>query len=255
MNRELVLIVVIALLFAAESWFPFREYLEEKRYQHILRNALLTFVNFLILGIIYGYAVKHVAAWTLYNNAGLFNFLTWPVWLETILMLLIMDVVLYFMHVIHHKIPVLWRLHQVHHSDLWLDFSSATRFHAGELGISAIVRLAFVMILGMSLAQIALFELLVIIFAQFNHANIKLPRTLERFVRLFIVTPDMHQVHHSDIPSETDSNYCTTLSVWDRLFKTYNVIDDQKRIRIGLKQYTSLKLISLWKLMMMPFKK
>ena len=210
-TRSTILIIGIAIFFAAETFFPLREHIEEGRVQHMGRNVLFTLVNFVLLGIAYGSAAPSIVYSTQHHNWGLFNQVAWPYWLETALILLVLDLALYIWHIANHHLPILWRFHRVHHSDHVLDFTSATRFHVGELALSAVIRLGFVVLLGIDLFQLFLFELLVLLCAQFNHANWQLPKPIEAILRLLIVTPDMHQVHHSQKVAETNSNYTTRI--------------------------------------------
>lgn len=155
------------------------------------------------------------------NGWGLFNQLGWPGWLEILLALLILDLAIWTQHLITHKVPVLWRLHRVHHADRDMDVTTAIRFHPVEIALSMLLKIGLVYGLGPSAIAVILFEVLLNGTAMFNHANIRLPLGLDRPLRLFLVTPDMHRVHHSALRAEHDSNYGFSLSVWDRLFGTY----------------------------------
>ena len=172
---------------------------------------------------------------------GLFNWLDWPIWIEWLVAFLVLDFVIWAQHWATHKIPVLWRLHRVHHSDHDIDASTAIRFHPLEILFSIFVKAAAVMLLGAGAVIVVIFEGVVNASALFNHANYKLPLWLDRIIRPIIVTPDMHRVHHSIDVGETNSNYGFALSIWDRLFGTY--IDQPKLghddMTIGLKDYQS----------------
>ena len=253
-NKTLILVISAALFFALETFRPLFESLPEKRSRHIFRNVMYSVFNFLIFGFGYGLALIQIDIISEDLGFGLFYNLFWPSWLETILILLILDLALYIWHVANHKITFLWKFHQVHHSDLIVDFSSASRFHVGELAMSAIIRLILLVLLGISLWQIAIFELIVILCAQFNHSNMRLPLWFEPLLRWFMVTPEMHHIHHSDKPRETDSNYCTTISLWDRLFGTFFWRSDIKNISIGLKQYPKQESVTFWKIITMPLR-
>ncbi len=152
---------------------------------------------------------------------GLFNALNWPSWMELVIAVLVLDFVIWGQHVLTHKIPVLWRLHRVHHADVDIDVSTAIRFHPIEVALSMLLKIGAVYLLGPTALAVILFEIILNGTAMFNHANLKLPLGLDRLVRLIFVTPDMHRVHHSADRSEHDSNYGFALSVWDRLFGTY----------------------------------
>lgn len=152
---------------------------------------------------------------------GLFHLVDWPTWVEITLAIVVFDFAIWFQHLITHKIPLLWRLHRVHHSDRDLDVTTAIRFHPLEIALSMIIKIGLVYALGPAAIAIIFFEIILNGTAMFNHANIRIPDPLERMVRLVLVTPDMHRVHHSVDRSEHDSNYGFALSIWDRLFGTY----------------------------------
>ncbi|MEO0344303.1 MAG: sterol desaturase family protein [Pseudomonadota bacterium] len=155
------------------------------------------------------------------TEIGLFNQLDWPIWVEWVLVILVLDFLIWLQHLITHKIPVLWRLHQVHHADTDMDVTTAIRFHPFEILLSMLLKIGAVYALGPDPWAVIVFEILLNGTAMFNHSNIALPRWLDRILRLFIVTPDMHLVHHSEDRVEHDTNFGFALSIWDRLFGTY----------------------------------
>ena len=155
------------------------------------------------------------------NGYGLFNRFGLPLWLDIAATVLILDFAIWFQHLITHKIPILWRVHQVHHSDRDLDVSTAIRFHPVEIALSMVFKIGLVYLLGPAVLAVVVFEIFLNAAAMFNHANIAIPRGIDRWLRLAIVTPDMHRVHHSPDRREHDSNYGFALSIWDRLFRTY----------------------------------
>lgn len=152
---------------------------------------------------------------------GLFNDIALPVWAELVLAILILDFAIWFQHLITHKIPLLWRFHRVHHADRDIDVTTAIRFHPVEIGLSMLLKIGLVYLLGPSALAVIVFEIILNGTALFNHANIRLPLGLDAVLRLVLVTPDMHRVHHSVHRHEHDSNYGFALSVWDRIFRTY----------------------------------
>ncbi|MEM8979948.1 MAG: sterol desaturase family protein [Pseudomonadota bacterium] len=168
---------------------------------------------------------------------GLFNALNWPFWLETLAVILILDLAIWTQHLITHKVPILWRLHQVHHADEDMDVTTAIRFHPVEIALSMLLKIGLVYLLGPSALAVVVFEVLLNGTAMFNHANLKLPLWLDRWLRLVIVTPDMHRVHHSVERREHDSNYGFALSLWDRLFGTYTAQpeDGHDAMLVGLR--------------------
>lgn len=152
---------------------------------------------------------------------GLFNALDWPVWIEVTLCILILDLAIWTQHLVTHKVPVLWRLHRVHHADVDMDVTTAIRFHPIEIALSMLLKIGLVYLLGPSALAVILFEIILNGTAMFNHANLRLPQAVDKMVRLVLVTPDMHRVHHSVHRDQHDSNYGFALSIWDRLFGTY----------------------------------
>jgi sterol desaturase/sphingolipid hydroxylase (fatty acid hydroxylase superfamily) len=152
---------------------------------------------------------------------GLFNLLPFPGWIEIIAAILILDFAIWAQHLITHKVPLLWRLHRVHHADVDMDVTTAIRFHPVEIGLSMILKIGLVYLLGPAAVAVILFEIILNGTAMFNHANIRLPLWLDSVVRRVLVTPDMHRVHHSVHRGEHDSNYGFALSIWDRMLGTY----------------------------------
>lgn len=152
---------------------------------------------------------------------GWFNHRSWPVWLEIILAILILDFAIWGQHLLTHKIPLLWRLHRVHHADRDMDVTTALRFHPLEIAISMLLKIGLVYALGPAAIAVIIFEIILNGTAMFNHANIRLPLGVDALVRQVLVTPDMHRVHHSIHRVEHDSNYGFALSIWDRMFRTY----------------------------------
>lgn len=210
-----------------------------------LTNLGISATGSLLLRLMAGIAVPVAAIAAAFyaqeNDLGLLNNLDWPVWLKVAVALVALDLAIWAQHLASHKIPILWRLHKVHHADRDIDVSTAVRFHPIELALSMVWKIAVVIPLGASPFAVFLFEVILNGCAMFNHANIQLPRMLDRIVRLFIVTPDMHRVHHSVLRREHDSNYGFNLSLWDRLFRTYTAQPEggHQGMRIGLTTYQS----------------
>lgn len=152
---------------------------------------------------------------------GLFNTLTWPAWIEIVCAVLILDFAIWAQHLITHKVPILWRLHRVHHADRDMDVTTAIRFHPVEIALSMGLKIGLVYGLGPAAIAVVLFEIILNGTAMFNHSNLRLPLAFDRILRLFLVTPDMHRVHHSVHRAEHDSNYGFSLSIWDRVMGTY----------------------------------
>lgn len=189
------------------------------------------------------------------NGWGLFNLVSMPGLLSFFLTILLLDLIVYFQHVISHKIPLLWRLHRVHHSDTEFDVTTALRFHPIEIVFSMILKLAAVVLLGANPAGVLAFEVVLNASAMFNHSNIRMPLRVDQMLRWFIVTPDMHRVHHSIHREETDSNYGFNLPWWDRLFGTYRAQprDGHDNMTIGLPMLRDSRWTHLYWLIMQPF--
>lgn len=186
---------------------------------------------------------------------GLCHWLHAPFWLAFVISMLLLDLTIYAQHVAFHKIPLLWRLHRMHHTDLDFDVTTALRFHPLEIVLSMLIKLAVVVLLGAPPVAVMLFEVTLNATAMFNHGNVCLPLKLDHALRWMLVTPDMHRVHHSIRPEETDSNFGFNLPWWDRLFGTYR---DQPRdghvgMTIGLEYFRDWRATGLYGLLLQPF--
>ncbi|NJM50295.1 MAG: sterol desaturase family protein [Sphingomonadales bacterium] len=165
--------------------------------------------------------VGSAATWAEQAGFGLFQMTSWPWWAEALLAFILLDFAVWLQHLVMHRVPILWRMHKVHHSDRDLDASSALRFHPFELILSTLYKSAWVALLGVPVMVALLFELWLNANALFNHSNIRLPKWADRLVRPLLVTPDMHFVHHSIVVAEQNRNFGFALSIWDRLFGVY----------------------------------
>ncbi|WP_264212215.1 sterol desaturase family protein [Leisingera thetidis] len=221
--RLAVFLGLFALFAAAEARAP-RRARTLPRQRRWLTNLSITVLNTLTLrALALGLPLLAVGAAldAAGQGWGLLNALRWPVWLEGLLAVLVLDFAVWLQHLVTHKVPLLWRLHRVHHADRDMDVTTAVRFHPLEIALSMLLKIGLVYLLGPSAPAVLLFELLLNGTALFTHANLALPPRLERILRLGLVTPDMHRVHHSVRRAEHDSNYGFALSVWDRIFGTY----------------------------------
>ncbi|KJS15563.1 MAG: sterol desaturase [Hoeflea sp. BRH_c9] len=185
---------------------------------------------------------------------GLFNAIDVAAWVAIVASMLLLDLAIYLQHVMFHAVPGLWRLHRMHHADLDFDATTGLRFHPVEILISMGVKLAVVAALGPPAVAVLLFEVLLNATALFNHANIDLPRPVDRVLRLFVVTPDMHRVHHSIDPRETNSNYGFNLPWWDRLLGTYiaQPARGHKGMEIGIEQFRTTRDLWLDRMLIQP---
>ena len=209
------------------------------RLRHGFRNILLGIINAAVTALAFVALWWWAASFSATHEFGLLQWLRLPTWTEWLIAILLFDAWTYFWHRINHRIPFLWRFHRVHHSDPHMDVTTANRFHIGEIAMSSTLRIPLFILLGASIGQLALYELLMFAVVQFHHANISVSAKWDRVLRLFIVTPYMHKVHHSRWQPETDSNYSSLLSIWDRLFHSFRMNEKPSSIHIGLDDYDS----------------
>lgn len=186
-----------------------------------VNNLGLFVLNGIVLRLLFPAAAVGLAISVADMGWGLFNLLDLPFWFEVTAAVLVLDLAIYLQHILMHRVPLLWRLHRVHHADLDIDLTTGSRFHTIEIIVSMLIKWGVILLLGPALIAVLVFEILLNGMAIFNHANVSLPPSLDRLVRYLLVTPDMHRVHHSAIKRETDSNYGFNLSIWDRVFRTY----------------------------------
>lgn len=218
-----VFLTLFALFAGLEAWAP-RRARSQGRARRWPTNIAITAINAVALRGLWVLAPLLAIGAALDAQAqgwGLFNALGWPVWLELVLAVLVLDFAIWAQHLVTHKVPLFWRFHRVHHADRDLDVTTGFRFHPVEILASMGVKIGVVYLLGPSALAVLVFEILLSGTALFNHANLALPAGLDRALRLVLVTPDMHRVHHSIHRAEHDSNYGFALSVWDRMFGTY----------------------------------
>jgi len=185
---------------------------------------------------------------------GLFNVFETPAWIAFIVSVLALDLAIYLQHVMFHAVPALWRLHRMHHADLEFDVTTGLRFHPVEILLSMGIKLAVVAALGPPAVAVLVFEVLLNATAMFNHSNIRIPSAIDRVLRLFVVTPDMHRVHHSIHPSETNSNFGFNLPWWDRLLGTYQPQprDGHEAMTIGIEQFRTRRDLWLDRMLIQP---
>ena len=187
-----------------------------------ITNVGMLIISSVALRIVFPAAAVGSALWAESQGIGLFNIFGIPIWLAALISIIVLDLAVWFEHLLSHKIPLLWRIHKMHHADTGFDLTTALRFHPLEIVISMFWKVGVVLALGAPAWSVLVFEVILNGTAMFNHANIALAKPIDRLVRMVLVTPDMHRVHHSTIPRETDSNYGFSLSIWDRMFSTYN---------------------------------
>ncbi|VAX03689.1 Fatty acid hydroxylase family (carotene hydroxylase/sterol desaturase) [hydrothermal vent metagenome] len=211
-----------------------------------VNNLGLVFLNNLLLRLLFPAAAIGMAAFAAEHGWGLLNYYSLPFALSVVLAVVALDFIIYLQHVLTHAVPTLWRLHRVHHADLDYDVTTGARFHPIEIILSLLIKFATIIVLGAPVVAVVIFEVVLNAMAMFNHSNVSLPRSLDRIMRLFVVTPDMHRVHHSTEDNEANSNFGFNLSLWDRLFGTY--IDQPREghdhMIIGIHRYRDPKQVN-----------
>jgi sterol desaturase/sphingolipid hydroxylase (fatty acid hydroxylase superfamily) len=234
---ELLLALFVAALWLIEGRVPLFAG-RQRRAGHYALNLSLGLLNAVLTALL-AFALVASTAWAESNQFGLLHLLELPSIAESVLAIVLFDLWQYVWHRLNHRIPFLWRFHAVHHADAELDASTGVRFHPGEILLSFAARLLVLPLLGMSVAQLALYQALSLPVILFHHANLQLPVAVDRLLRILIVTPGMHVVHHSRWRPETDSNYSSLLSVWDRLSGSFRLRESPGTIDIGLDDWSS----------------
>ena len=253
--RLLVFASIFILMLILESLIPRHSTVDSKP-RRLGIHLGLSGLNTLLLKLAFGTAAVGAAKTIEVKGWGLFNILNWDNVVEFFLVVVFLDFAIYLQHVIVHKIPLFWRFHVVHHSDLDLDASSGLRFHPVEILASMLYKIGIIFLLGPAPIAVLAFEAVLNGMAIFSHSNIALPVKLDYFFRKLIVTPDMHRIHHSVEVSETNSNYGFNLSIWDRIFSTYKeeALKAQPEIVIGIDTFRSPNELTFYNLLIMPKK-
>ena len=239
------------------SW----EYFSPRRMQSVTRlkrwpiNIGLAFFNMALMRVTVGGVAYLSAVNAEQQSWGLLNQFSAPDWLAVVSTLLLLDFAIYCQHIISHKWHLLWRLHQIHHTDIEIDATTAVRFHPLEIIISMAYKVACIYLIGASPIAVIAFEIILNGTATFNHSNINLPLKFDKVLRWIVITPDVHRIHHSTVQNETDSNYGFSISLWDRLFKTYIAEPEktQTTLDIGLPQFRDQNKLGFINLLRLPF--
>lgn len=246
---------VLTIMAVWESLAPRRERVAS-RWRRSVNNLLLVFASSLLVRVIPVLSAIAAAEWATQAGFGLLNLWNGADWLKVVFAVIVLDLLVYGQHVATHRVPMLWRFHRVHHTDLDLDATSGVRFHPVEIVLSMGLKVIAVGLLGIAAEAVLLFEILLNATSVFNHANVRIPATCDRFLRWFLVTPDMHRVHHSVLRDETDSNYGFNLSCWDRLFGTYRAQprDAHETLTLGVPELRmASQTVPILNLVLMPF--
>jgi sterol desaturase/sphingolipid hydroxylase (fatty acid hydroxylase superfamily) len=255
---QLRLIVFLGVLVAMALW----EVAAPRRRQEIPRvirwtnNLGLVIIDTIVLRLSFPILAVGLALIAQDRGWGLFNIIEAPAWVAVLGSIVVLDLVIYLQHVMFHAVPALWRLHRMHHADLEFDVTTGLRFHPVEILLSMGIKLAVVMALGPPAVAVLIFEVLLNATAMFNHSNIRLPMLVDRFLRLIVVTPDMHRVHHSVIPEETNNNFGFNLPWWDRMLGTYKAQPKagHEEMLIGIEQFRTTRDLWLDRMLVQPVK-
>src|SRR6516164_7858693 len=238
------------------------EFIGPRRIQTIGRgwrwpnNLGVVVVDTLLVRILFPTTAVGLALIAGAQGLGLFNMVQLPAWIGVVASVILLDLAIYFQHVLFRAVPTLWRLHRMHHADLDIDVSTGLRFHPIEILLSMVIKLAVVVALGAPATAVLMFELLLNTTSMFNHSNVRIPERFDAALRWLVVTPDMHRVHHSSLSRETNSNFGFSLPWWDRLFGTYRAqpAAGHEAMTIGIEQFRDPRELGLDRMLLQPFR-
>ena len=234
-----------------------RRRLAQPRWLRWYGNLGIVALNTIVVRLVFPLAPVGLALLAESRGFGLLNLVALPFWLEVAVSLVVLDLVIYSQHVLFHAVPWLWRLHRMHHADLDVDVTTGSRFHPVEIVLSVLIKMAAVTVLGPPAVAVVVFDVLLNGTSMFNHGNVRLPSGLDRVLRWFVVTPEMHRVHHSDLPVETNCNFGFNLPWWDRLFGTYRAQPrlGHEKMTIGLAAFRETADLHLHRMLVQPFRR
>ncbi len=245
------------LLFVMASWelLAPKRTLTAAKFTRWFNNISLVILNTICVRLVLPMTAVSVAAGCSEQQWGVLNQLPFPLWLSVLLAIIALDFLIYLQHVVFHRVPLLWRLHRVHHADVDIDVTTGARFHPIEIILSMLIKFTAIVLLGTPAVAVLLFEVILNGMAMFNHSNIVLPARVDSLLRRFVVTPDMHRVHHSVLFEETNSNYGFNLSCWDRWCGTYRAQPAHGHLgmQIGLDRFREPHYLQLHHLLKIPF--
>jgi sterol desaturase/sphingolipid hydroxylase (fatty acid hydroxylase superfamily) len=232
-----------------------RRHLTTSKTSRWFANIGIVVINTAAVRFLFPVAAVGMAVIATQKNWGLFNNIAIPYWASVVLSVVILDFAIYLQHIMFHAVPVFWRLHMMHHADLDFDLTTGTRFHPIEIVISMVIKMAVVYLIGAPALAVIIFEVLLNGTSMFNHSNLFIPVWTDRVLRLFVVTPDMHRVHHSVLDFETSSNFGFNLPWWDRLMGTYRAQPNlgHEGMTIGLNQFRDPTRLTLLQMLALPF--
>ena len=246
----------VAMLGLMASWEVLapRRRLTTNKLRRWVANLSLVVLNAAIIRLLFAAGAVGLAMLAAERNWGVLNHLSWPIWGEMVLAVVALDFVLYLQHVMFHAVPLFWRFHMMHHADLDCDVTTGLRFHPVEVALSMVIKLAAIAVVGAPPSAVLSFEVILSATSMFNHSNVRMPEGVDQFVRCIVVTPDMHRVHHSIDPRETNSNFGFNLPWWDRLLGTYKTrpAGGHEGMTVGLKQFRDPSRLSFTGMLLLP---
>jgi sterol desaturase/sphingolipid hydroxylase (fatty acid hydroxylase superfamily) len=259
MNAETVIrlsafLGILAVMAGWEVVAPRRRLRTSKRSRWAV-NLLVVALNSILLRALFAAGAIGAAAMAAQHGLGLLNMINGPAWMKWLLAVVLLDFALYLQHVMFHAVPTLWRLHMMHHADLDVDVTTGARFHPLEVMLSMGIKLATVMLIGAAPAAVLAFEILLNATSMFNHSNVRIPVAIDQVLRWLVVTPDMHRIHHSVLPKETNTNFGFNLPWWDRLLGTYRTdpVEGQEDMVLGLEQFRNHTRLNFTGVLLLPF--
>ncbi|CAG0958273.1 hypothetical protein BURK1_00573 [Burkholderiales bacterium] len=248
-------VAIFAAMAAWELAAP-RRALRERKPVRWTNNLALVVANSVLVRAIFPLAAVGVAGFAAERGMGVLNIFPLPYAAAVVLSVLVLDVAIYLQHLMFHAVPLLWRLHRVHHADLDFDVTTGARFHPLEIVLSMLIKFAVILALGPPALAALIFEVLLNATSMFNHGNVRMPARIDRLLRWLVVTPDMHRVHHSIDPRETNRNFGFNLPWWDRLFGTYRAQPraGHDAMTIGIEQFRAPRELRLDRMLLQPFR-
>lgn len=258
-NEDILRLSILLSSLAIMILWELRRPARKLRYPRRLRwysNFGIVALNAIILRVMMPVLATGSAFWAEQQGWGILHQSSWPTAINIIIAFLLLDMAMYFQHVLVHAVPLFWRFHRMHHADLDIDTSTGLRFHPVEIVVSMALKISFIITIGAPVLAVLLFEISLSSSSIFNHGNVRLPSRLELLVRRLIVTPDMHRIHHSMISEETNSNYGFSLSIWDHMFGTYRAqpVAGHVDMDIGVEHFRSAKDLHLHRMLIQPFR-
>ncbi len=246
---------ILVLMATLEAVIPKRNR-EASRWIRWPNNLVLVALNTAVLRLLFPAAAIGIALYAQTQDWGLVNWFEIPGVFAVPLVVIALDCAIYVQHRVFHAVPVLWYLHRMHHADIDIDVTTGARFHPVEIVLSMLIKFAVILVLGAPAVAVLIFEVLLNATAMFNHANVNIPRGLDKWLRLIVVTPDMHRVHHSVVVEETNSNFGFNLPWWDRIFRTYIAQPKagHKEMTIGLPLFRAPRELWLDRMLLQPLR-